>query len=106
MSVVFNESFRLRKRFFYFSALVLCACLIIGILFFGYIGNTRAQVATWYPASCLGGWQNTDRAAGIPNVSSGNDQMYSDDNSASVFDSIAQIFCGEFRGGNAGGRAS
>lgn len=57
-----------------------------------------AQVTSFYATSCLGGWSNTDKVIGEPNVKDGDASLYTDENSASVFNSIAQIYCGGFKG--------
>lgn len=57
-----------------------------------------AQTAVFYSSSCLGGWKNVNKAAGAPDIVSGEHAEYSDDNSASVYNTNAEIYCGGFGG--------
>lgn len=61
-------------------------------------GRASAQVSSFYSTSCLGGWKNTDKAAGAPEVTEGGVEQYIDANSASISNTIAEIFCGGFKG--------
>ena len=65
---------------------------------FYFFKPAGAQTAVFYPTTCLGGWQNTEKAAGAPEVVDGLSADYNDENSASVFNSVAEIFCGGFEG--------
>ncbi len=72
--------------------------LIVGIFLLRNAGNANAQISSFYPASCLGGWKNTDKAVGAPDVTDGDANNYNDSNSASISNAVGQIFCGEFTG--------
>ncbi len=60
----------------------------------------QAEVATFYPTACLGGWKNTQNAEGEPQTKSNNDEKeFSKENSAILQASInADIYCGSFIG--------
>ena len=77
---------------------VLVLALIYGSSFFHGSNQAQANVATFHPAHCLGGWKNVDNIAGQPEVRTDNDVQYDDTNSASLFNSNAQVFCGGFSG--------
>src|SRR3989344_3074214 len=74
----------------------------LGLLFvlavFYFFKPADAQTAVFYPTTCLGGWQNVDKATGEPDIVDGLAADYNDENSASVFNSVAEIFCGGFEG--------
>src|SRR3989344_6383345 len=66
-----------------------------------FIGNrvlTRAEVADFYPSTCLGTWQNVGNAAGPPENFNSAEAVagFSDNNSAVYRDPKEQIFCGGF----------
>jgi hypothetical protein len=77
---------------------VLILALIYGGSFLHGTNQAQANVATFHPAHCLGGWKNVDNIAGSPEVRLDNDVAYDDSNSASLFNSNAQVFCGGFSG--------
>lgn len=85
------------KMFFPVFALAIVATLIYGS-FYKTSNEVAANVALFYPANCLGGWKDVDRIAGQPEVRVDNDELYGDDNSASIENSNAQVFCGGFAG--------
>lgn len=59
----------------------------------------RAEVATFHPSTCLGGWENAALAQGEPDVPIDHaEEMFNKDNSATVTNSNAKIFCGVFTG--------
>ena len=58
----------------------------------------KASVAVFYPASCLGGWENVHNAEGEPQVSDNNSASFNEQNSAYLNNRISQIFCGNFKG--------
>ena len=61
--------------------------------------HTQANVATFYPTSCLGGWENPIGAQGEPDVKDPKDPTsYTTANSAVLENSTAQLFCGHFQG--------
>ena len=55
----------------------------------------RAEVADFYPTSCLGTWQSPDKAQGQPESLAGPD-MSNATNSAVMSGASDQIFCGSF----------
>jgi hypothetical protein len=58
-----------------------------------------ARVATFYPETCLGGWENPSHAEGAPDVfGRGQYDTYSSDNSSMNRDIAADMFCGGFSG--------
>lgn len=73
-------------------ALAVVALISVCIVAILYAHVAKAE-AVLYPRTCLGGWKNPGNAAGMPDVSD-----YSDDNSASVSDTLADLFCGDFQG--------
>jgi hypothetical protein len=84
-------------------ALPLIVFLIIALVIYSggfYIHQQQAEanVASFYPEKCLGGWKNVDKIAGQPEVRVGGESSYDDNNSASVKNVNAQVFCGEFAG--------
>ena len=85
------------KMFFPVFALVIVATLIYGSFYKGS-NEVQANVAHFYPANCLGGWKDVDRIAGQPEVRDDNNAVYSEENSASISNSNAQVFCGGFAG--------
>lgn len=70
--------------------------LLVLLIFLGGSGlfRTQAQVATLYPTTCLGGWENPQHAEGEPDSQDG----YTRENSAVLSDAQAQIFCSGFSG--------
>lgn len=77
---------------------ILVLALIYGSSFFYGNNEARANVATFHPAHCLGGWKNVDNITGQPDVRPNTDISYDDSNSASLFNANAQVFCGGFAG--------
>ena len=60
--------------------------------------KSSASVATFVPESCLGGWEATENATGMPSLPDGSDTIdYNEDNSAKLRGS-SDIYCGDFRG--------
>jgi hypothetical protein len=59
-----------------------------------------AEVATFYPTACLGGWSNPNNAEGEPQTKSNTDESsFSKDNSAFLpTNTKADIYCGNFIG--------
>jgi hypothetical protein len=80
------------KFTFYVGLLFLCV-----LLTFTYSNISKAST-TLSPHVCLGGWKNTQNATGMVDVTDGDSHKYSDDNSASLSGSIADVFCGDFSG--------
>ena len=92
-----------RTSFFVKIFLVALACVLVAVFVYGgsfFRGSSavEASVSKFYPTSCLGGWKNIDKIAGQPNVLPDNGAVYDDTNSASLFNSNSQIFCGGFKG--------
>jgi len=77
-------------------ALALGVSLVSAVFYF--FEPASAQLAIFYPSTCLGGWKNAEKASGAPEVMDGLMSDYNDENSASVFNTNAQIFCGNFQG--------
>lgn len=73
--------------------------LAIGLFFAIHLIFVKADVATFYPTSCLGGWTNPSNAEGEPNVADGNTITFDKDNSAVLAENtVSNIFCGGFKG--------
>jgi hypothetical protein len=71
--------------------------IILSILSVSF--HTEANVATFYPKSCLGGWENVAGAEGEADVKDTDDlKSFTKQNSAVLKDSTAEIFCGGFEG--------
>ena len=69
-----------KKQWVIFSVLALAILIVVGL-----VSDSRAGLAKFYPDSCLGGWQNSQAASGEP-----------DGNSATLSESLSEIFCGNF----------
>ncbi|MFA6273743.1 MAG: hypothetical protein WC662_01135, partial [Candidatus Paceibacterota bacterium] len=77
--------------YFFTSILIL---IILVISFHG-----KANITRFYPANCLGGWENPEYAQRIPEVKSNEDiNDFSPENSAVLNNASGQIFCGKFEG--------
>jgi len=88
----------MHRRYGWLSASIIFVA-IIGITLARAPFFARADLAVFYPQSCLGGWTNTFRAAGAPSLSGDiNPGQFNSDNSAVLDGSAAQIFCGGFAG--------
>ena len=83
-----------RYRWKITGAVVLASAALI--LTHGFFA--RADIATFYPTSCLGGWINPQGAEGAPDVQSGNADDFNQSNSAYLTNAASQIFCGNFSG--------
>jgi hypothetical protein len=76
-----------------FSFIILLIVLIMG---HGLV--SRAESTTFYPATCLGDWDNATKASGPPEITDPTQkEQFNVDNSATV-NSSAEIFCGGFNG--------
>lgn len=73
---------------------------LLVILYFSFKAvSVQAEIATFYPNSCLGGWTNSFRAAGKPDVLDENTNSISNENSALLPENTnAEIYCGDFKG--------
>ncbi len=69
----------------YRNAYTVVVVLIIATVYFGYAA--RASTATFFARSCLGDWEQSDRASGEP-----------DGESAVLRNGFGRIFCGDFGG--------
>lgn len=73
--------------------------LILVVSVFLWAQYAKAEVAIFYPTSCLGGWTNVFRAAGKPEVTNSNSTVLSRENSSILpTNTRADIFCGGFQG--------
>lgn len=97
MSTGLKRTFYPVKLFFPVIALLVVLALVYGS-FFRSPNEVEANIASFYPTNCLGGWKNVDKIAGQPEVRPDNDVIYTDENSASTINSNAQVFCGGFSG--------
>ncbi len=88
------------KIFFdkHFHALLVIGALVVGTLILGASFKSSAHIATFYPETCLGGWENPALAAGIPEIKDGSLSEMNEKNSAVLKDSHSQIFCSTFVG--------
>jgi hypothetical protein len=83
-----------------FSFLVLA---VLAALFGGRF--VHADTVNFYPASCLGNWQNVENALGKPDLPDGADSgEFNASNSAMYVGGDAEIFCGNFAGEDPGNR--
>lgn len=72
----------------YRRRLIAVACGLVALVLANYGLESRAGIAKFYPATCLGGWESPEWASGAP-----------DGQSAELKpDTLAEIFCGDFRG--------
>lgn len=84
-----------RRKFALVSA-VMCVAVFFAAL------PARADIITFYPTSCLGGWVNPEHAQGQFSVldrgdgEGVGDESFTRENSAVLEGSAAQIFCGSF----------
>lgn len=70
----------------------------VSLAFLGSVFVSKANVATFYPDSCLGGWENPANASGKPDLdSSAKPEEFTKGNSA-VIKGTSEIYCGGFRG--------
>jgi hypothetical protein len=61
------------------------------------VGHSQAEVVL-VPQACLGGWNNPTHASGAIDVTDRDTSKFSDSNSSSVSNTLADIFCGDFSG--------
>lgn len=87
----------LKRTFFPVIAVAIVATLLYGS-FFMSSNEAEAQIAVLYASTCLGGWKNPDRASGVPEVAGDTDVSYGDDNSATLSNTMTQLFCAGFTG--------
>lgn len=77
--------------------IALFGILVIGV-FFGRQMLIRAETASFYPKTCLGTWQNGDRAQGQPE-STDSGASINAENAAEYPGTLEEIFCGGFLDG-------
>ncbi len=87
-----------KKVILEFALALMVACAIFAFIFLKGTGQAGAQMTAFYPAVCLGGWNNVGLASGPPDAIANDTYQYTEQNSATLHNSTAQIFCGEFRG--------
>lgn len=86
-----------RKHFYAHRRSLVAALLVVTVLttsIFGYQLVTKAEVATYYPEVCLGGWTQPNNATGKPDADDG----LTKNNAAVLEDAQAQLFCSQFSG--------
>lgn len=98
----FASAFRLFKRGLLLAVPIL-AVIILAVTA-GYSWHANADVVL-SPTSCLGAWEGSTNAAGPPDVLGQSDDEYTFQNSATISDALAQIFCGGFTGAHPEGTA-
>lgn len=76
--------------------LVFLPLFVVFVFFIIYFNQAKTETAFFYPESCLGGWQNPQLAQGRSEISDSG--FYNDSNSAVLFNSLAEIYCGSFMG--------
>ena len=91
-----TESNLLKKRIKVIASVTIL--LMVVSSFFSPKG--KAEIATFYPTACLGGWNNPHNAEGEPQViSNSNESDFNDTNSALLLAGAnADIYCGNFVG--------
>ena len=73
--------------------------VIIGMLIISTFSTSHASIATFYPTSCLGGWEHPENAQGQPDLSlDAQSQDFTVGNAARLQQSIASLYCGGFTG--------
>jgi hypothetical protein len=91
-----------RIRPWRFFAMFVAGILVFAVLLYLFFGaqtkEAEAQIAVLYSSTCLGGWKNADHAVGVPEVAGNSEVAYTDENSATLEDSMTQLFCGGFAG--------
>ena len=94
--VTFYRSIFARK-----TTKIIVGLLVVGALIsypFLRVKNTEAEVTSFFSSSCSGGWDNVDKASGVPEIVEGSLEKYSDLNSASISNTVSQISCAGFKG--------
>lgn len=97
MRIGLKRTFFPLRMFFPIIALAIIATLIYGS-YFKSSNEAAAQIAVLYSSTCLGGWKNPDLATGIPEVIGDTQATYSDNNSATLSNTMTQLFCAGFAG--------
>ena len=60
--------------------------------------KSKAEVATFYPTSCLGGWSNPHKAENKPETIDGITTFNLNNSALLSSESIADLYCGSFKG--------
>lgn len=84
-------------------AVVLLLVLVIIYFLQGLFNKQKASadLAKFYPAKCLGGWQYTAHAENVPDLSPvASIDDFNDINSAVLDNAMAQLYCSNFNGEN------
>jgi hypothetical protein len=97
MKIGLKRTFFPLRMFFPIIAVAIIATLIYGS-YFKSSNEAAAQIAVLYSSTCLGGWKNPDHAVGIPEVIGDSEATYSDENSATLTNTMTQLFCAGFSG--------
>lgn len=58
----------------------------------------KARMSTFFPTTCLGGWDSPENAEGEPKVTDGDIKKFNVENSAVLRNKVSTIFCGKFDG--------
>ena len=78
---------------------ILFITFFAGFVVLSFAHTGRADVANFYPSSCLGAWQHPENAQGSPNLSAdAKPEDFNSSNSAIAKDQMGSIFCGGFKG--------
>lgn len=77
-----------------FVPVVISLVFLTGIIGYFMVGN--AEMANFYPSKCLGAWQNSEKAQGMPETQ--NISAIDETNSAVFNNGAGEIFCGGFAG--------
>ncbi len=77
---------------FSFQIAIGLAVIFLIIITVSFTQSVRANVAIFYPNTCLGGWENPQNAQGKPDVE------FNESASAILKNATAHIFCGGFEG--------
>lgn len=84
------------KNTLYRSLFTVSLSLIIIVVFIAV--KSHAEVAVFYPKTCLGGWENVANAQGKPNLDKNTKiEDFTKENSA-VLVGLSEIYCGGFEG--------
>ncbi len=79
------------------AVLVTCICLTLFVAL-GFTFYGKADIAVFYPKTCLGGWQNVSHAEGEPQIEDNEVSKFNAENSAFLKNRVSQLYCGDFEG--------
>ncbi|MDI6820732.1 MAG: hypothetical protein QMD65_00950 [Patescibacteria group bacterium] len=93
-----RKTLNLKKRFYERRPLIalFIVLLIGGGVFVLRSALTKAEVADFYPGSCLGTWQSPQNAQGMPETFNSSELILDENNSAVFSSGTEKIFCGSF----------